>query len=451
MPEDYQVESISRVLKNIKRRARANAVATSPYVMAPSDAIQGQRQPPIDAGAGGVRLLDRPLWGKHELYTRSSPSFVPELRLYRGLRYQPSAPDSLTHSKGHIVGDFLKTARAENLKTYFQIQSLIPPDYIVTSGGPIESDKPRLPDGSTPPRRVGNTGSLASPDIRRYTETLIADLWHQYPEVDGLRVDWPEYPQYFLDDAFYDFSAPAREAAARLGFSFETMRREAQETRQHLLTGLTNRDLESNTRPLFPWIANTSLLSTFKAALSEELLAGIRQALTKAASKNKQLIPNAFPPPFHLASGMDYARAARHVEGISVKLYTMHWPMIVRFYGNTIGQGNPKLNEALLLNRIAKELGITDGRALLRPSDFHYPAPDQPHPVGEQAQADKIHTAQRAAGDCPVYALVHGYGPLEDFKKRLAIGWAAASGRMWINRYGYLTDEKLDAIGKICV
>src|SRR4051794_23889997 len=93
MPEDYQVESIETVLRNLKERAGVTAVATSPYVMQPSDREHGQRQPPIDAGAGGVRLLDRPLWGKRELYTSSSPSFVPNLALYKGLAYQPGAPD----------------------------------------------------------------------------------------------------------------------------------------------------------------------------------------------------------------------------------------------------------------------------------------------------------------------------------------------------------------------
>jgi hypothetical protein len=37
-----------------------------------------------------VRLLDRPLWGKRELFVSTAPSYTPDLRLYRGLRYQPA-------------------------------------------------------------------------------------------------------------------------------------------------------------------------------------------------------------------------------------------------------------------------------------------------------------------------------------------------------------------------
>src|SRR5262249_44346571 len=150
----------------------------------------------------------------------------------------------LTRSQGRLVGEFLRAARAAGLKTYFQIQAVIPPDYIVTSGGPTGEDQPRLPDGSKPKRRVGNTGSLASAEIRRYTAALITDLCRQYPEIDGIRVDWPEYPQYLLDDAFLDFGAPARTAAERLGLDFERMRTAALDLYRHLHGSLTNRELQ---------------------------------------------------------------------------------------------------------------------------------------------------------------------------------------------------------------
>ena len=453
MPEDYQVEGIEQVLHNVVKRARATAVATAPYVMEPSDAQQGQRQPPIDAGAGSVRLLDRPLWGKREIYTRSSPSFVPNTKLYQGLRYQPSAPDDLTRTQGRTVRDFLQAARVAGLKTYFQIQSVIPPDYIVTSGGPTQEDKPRLPDGSVPKRRVGNTGSLASMDIRRYTQTLIADLCQQYPEIDGIRVDWPEYPQYLLDDAFLDFGAPARAAATRLGFDFERMRRAALDLYQHLHGKLTDRELASNSFVLLPFMsANEGLvdLGRFKATLVKELLQGFREALTAAAGGGKELIPNAFPPPFSFSSGMDYHLAAPHCDGFSVKLYTMHWPMIVRFYGDALLAANPGISEALLVRQIVRILGIADDGGMPHLADYNYPGPETPHRAGPKAQRHKIEQAQQAAGKTPVYALAHGYGPLEDFRQRLDVAYRASRQRVWINRYGYLTEAKIDAIGSVC-
>src|SRR5687767_4595749 len=86
MPEYVQNEGIDAVLDNLVR-AGATALATSPYVMAPANEQTGGREPPDDAGAGSVRLLDRPLWGRRELFVRTAPSFVPDKRLYQGLRY----------------------------------------------------------------------------------------------------------------------------------------------------------------------------------------------------------------------------------------------------------------------------------------------------------------------------------------------------------------------------
>ena len=60
----------------------------------------------------------------------------------------------------------------------------------------------------------------------------------------------------------------------------------------------------------------------------------------------------------------------------------------------------------------------------------------------------KIRQAQREAGDVPVHAFAHGYGPVGDVKARVKLAFEAAGGRLWINRYGYLSNAKLDAIGQ---
>jgi hypothetical protein len=301
--------------------------------MEPADAKTGGREPPDDAGAGQVRLLDRPLWGKRELFVRTAPAFVPETRFYQGLPYQPAEPTALTRQQGPLVRDFLRAAQARHLKVYLQVQAAIPPGYRVQFGGPVEADRPRLPDGKVPPRRLANNGSLASPAILAYTCALIRDLHRAYPDLDGLRLDWPEYPPYFLDDVFLDFGEPAKAAAQRLGFDFERMRREAADLYRLLHGGLTDDRLA-------PWLeadggrfvlvrslvqrAGLTDWLRFKATLVEELLAACRRTLTEAAGKGRELMPNAFPPPFTLASGLDFGRAARHSSALSVKLYTKH-------------------------------------------------------------------------------------------------------------------------------
>ena len=147
---------------------------------------------------------------------------------------------------------------------------------------------------------------------------------------------------------------------------------------------------------------------------------------------------------------MDYRLAAPHCDGFSVKLYTMHWPMIVRFYGDALKQANPGISDALLVRKLVRILGIADDNGLPRLSDYNYPGPDTPHRAGRAAQRGRIQAAQQAAGKTPVYALAHGYGPLEDFRQRLDVAYRASRRRVWINRYGYLTEAKIDAIGSVC-
>ena len=44
----------------------------------------------------------------------------------------------------------------------------------------------------------------------------------------------------------------------------------------------------------------------------------------------------------------------------------------------------------------------------------------------------------------PVIGFCHSYGPLDDVVRRFG---AVSGGRAWINRYGYLSDAKLAALG----
>src|SRR5262245_43429819 len=357
LPEFLQVEGVDAVLDNLIMKAGANAVTTSPYVMEIADEQTGVREPPDDAGAGAVRLLDRPLWGKRELFVRTAPSFVPQAQLYRGLRYQPAEATPLTHRDGHVVHDLIRAAQSRHLKIYLQIQAAIPPGYRVQFGGPTDDDRPRLPDGRLPPRRLAKNGSLASRHIVEYTHALIRDLCRTYPDIDGIRFDWPEYPPYLLDDLFLDFSEPAKYAAARLKFDFERMRRDALAVYRKLHGGLTDGDLsgwldeDGGRYALASWLMRypgVLDLARFKAALVAELLAGFRRTMIAAGAQRMELIAHAFPPPWNLASGIDFAHLSDHVSGYCVKLYTMHWAMMLRFYADQLLAANRGLSDQLL-------------------------------------------------------------------------------------------------------
>jgi hypothetical protein len=444
---------VDGALENLVGRCRATAVACNPTVTAPGDASSGSWQPPADAGAS-VRLFDRPLWGKRELWVRSGPSFVPNAAYYQDTPYAPRPANDLTHSEGPIVQAFLRAAKARGLKVYFQVGAVQPPRL-------REEDVPRLPDGRLPEARMAATGSLASAAIRSYNRAYTRDLFEAYPEVDGLRVDWPEYPCYKLDEAFQDFGDHARGWAERRGFDFGAMRAEAGRFYEILHGELTNDDLRDFAAADRGKFTLLRLLSRhpavaewlrFKAALSTDFLRDWREAITASGGAEKELSANAFMPPFSLITGLDFAGAAEHCESIAPKLYTMHWALMVKFWGEVLLARNAGLEERLVVRALVNLLDLTEEPLPEETTlaTYEYPQPDQPHPIPNAPQQRKIAQALAATGGrAKLYALVHGYGPPEDFRRRLQLVADSPVDGVWINRYGYLSDEKLGIIGEV--
>lgn len=446
-----QNEGVDGVLENVARRAGASAVACNPTVTAPGDALNGSWQPPADAGAS-VRLFDRPLWGKRELWVRGAPSFTPRPEHYARTPYSPRRANELTVSEGPIVGRFVTEAKAAGLKVYFQVGAVQPP-------GLRPEDTPRLPDGRLPADRMAATGSLASVAIRSYNRAYVQDLFEHYPDLDGLRIDWPEYPCYKLDEVFQDFSDPVRGWALARGFDFDAIQTETLAFHRYLHGGLTSADLASfagpdlGLYPLLQWLRDRPALLEWlrlKAELSADLIGDWRHAVRTFGGAEKELSANAFMPPFSLLTGLDFARAAAQCDSISAKLYTMHWALMVRFWGDELMEANPGLDEPLLVHALVALLDLSDGSPGRRLADYDYPGPDQPHPIPNGPQLRKIEQARVAvAGQAPLYALVHGYGPPDDFRRRLQLVADSPVDGVWINRYGYLSDEKLDIIREV--
>jgi hypothetical protein len=457
LPEFIQNETADGVLDNLQRRAGVFAVSTSPYVMAPDPL--GGREPPIDGGAGDVRLLDRPLWGQRALHVRTAPSFRPDCSLYRGLAYQPPQPDMLTERDGARVGVFIRAAKARGLKVYLQVQAACPPGYRVQFGGPSPSDRPRMPDGGLREGGVDNNASLGSPAVIEYGCALLRDLVRAYPEIDGIRLDWPEYPPYDIDSLFFDFSKHAMRVAAELNLDVERMTADVRALHRTLLGGLTDKVIAALVRSdalpgsLLHLFANRPGIADWlalKARLATRMLAAYRTALTEAGGAEKELVPQAFPPPWSDVSGFSFAQAVPHSAQIGVKLYTMHWPMIVRNYVQRLAAANPGVSDTRpLLDLVLRLLDLHDPGRQLSLEVMRYPEPDEPHWTGGPgAQQRKLAAARAASGTTPIIALCHGYGPLEDVRARVEQALEICDN-IWVNRYGYLSNEKLDALGEL--
>jgi hypothetical protein len=452
MPEWFQHEGVEAVLDRIAALG-ATAIATSPYVLEPAPDGEGGREPPPDGEAGKVRPLDRSLFGRTELFVRTAPAFVHDTARYRGLRYQPSPPSALTHRHADLLDRVVAGAKARGIAVFLQVMAASPPGYRVQFSGAMDEDQCRTPDGTLHSARVDRNASLAGAQVQAYIAVLVTELAERFPDVAGFRLDWPEYPPYDFASALFDFNPALAPHFAATGHDPAAVARDVRAWRDALVHAVRTRRatdpadagavldahgwaaLAGTEGPLAPLFAA-------KRSAALELLRGVRRALDGVAGTRRALELQAFPPPFSAISGFPLDALSGVADRVGIKLYTMHWPMIARYWARDLaGDASAACLDALVA-AIAWRFGFLDAPA--DGASLRYPEPHQPHPVGARAQVAKLVAASERAAPVPVIAFVHSYGPLPDVVARYEL--ARGTGLpLWINRYGYLSDAKLAA------
>ncbi len=448
MPEYAQSEGVEAVLHNLADVAGATSLTTSPYVAAQSAPGTGHREPPGDGGLGHKRLLDRPLWGNRELWLTAAPSFRPDPALYDGLAYRPPAADALTDGQGAVVGQFVEAARDRGLEVWMQIQAAIPPCYRVQFGGPLPGDESLLPDGRPRTGRVDRNASLAAPDVRAYVRAITRDLCQTYPQIDGLKYDWPEYPVYHFDALFFDFNPAMAPHAKALGLDLAGVARGTQDFLADLGNGAVRRkaialdDAGAFGESLIAAYPVLGELLALRRAVVTDFARFLRETVDEASGGRCKLFLHAFPPPLNIATGLCPASVAPHCDAMGVKFYTMHWPLLEAEYLEALQQ-RTDFAPGDIARALSRILALSPDEPR-QPDAIRYPEPDEPHPAPSEAIAAKIAQARREAGQVPVWGMSHGYGPTEDVMRRFR---ALGEGPVQMNRYCYLSDEKLAALG----
>ncbi len=452
-----QAEGVNAVLDNLQN-AGVNAVSTTSYVAEPTEpGPTARREPPEDGGRGLNRIIDRPLWGKREQFLRVGPAFEHNRSLYTACEiYEPPRPNDLTSKQGHVVSEFISEAKRRGMRTFMQMSpSGRPPVREGLSTDQLDSEVPLLPNGRPPGERMVNFPPLASPELQAYNSAMVRDILNAYPDLDGLLLDRMEQSVYSFDDAFIDFGPHAERFAREHGFDFEAMRATAQYCIDSLAT-LTNEKVSAlNSKVSMPHVLGTpndfslgdNSFLELRSAISSSYLAKLR-ATVDSVRPGVQIVPITFPPPMSGLTGADFELYSRSADATMIKFFTMHWPLIVTYWTESITRANPALNSGLVAQTVACGFDTEDEP----PADlsaYVFPGPDDAHRAGTEAQARKIRMATGLANGMPILPSVHAYGPLDDVERRWRIGWEVGESGMWVNRYGYLSEKKLDLLKRV--
>lgn len=186
-------------------------------------------------------------------------------------------------------------------------------------------------------------------------------------------------------------------------------------------------------------------LVAFRSAIVADYARFLRDALAEASGGRCRMFLQCFPPPLNIATGFDLHSVAAHCDTIGVKLYTMHWPLIEANYIEWLAS-RTDFDPTRIARAVSAVLRLS-ARAPRRIEDIRYPDPGEAHPCTTQDLIEKLQSARRQIPPgIQMVGVSHGYGPTEDVLRRLNATAEGTDGSVHINRYCYLSDEKINAI-----
>jgi len=447
-PSAAQSEGLNCVLDKIAATG-ASAICFGPSVVAEVGKGRGHRQPPLDID-GFERLLDRPLWGKRELWLKGYRCSPVHSELFEGTPYRPGGELPPNGVDADLPHKLIEGAHARGLKAHVQTSPTCPP-------GIALEDQFRYVDGSLPQqdRRVAWQGCLNNPRVRAYAVGLVRDTVRSYSDADGLFLDWAEYTVYDLRDHFGCTCEHCHRQATKLGYDWPRILTDVRAT-WDWLHSLGSQDLARASRIASRPSEFLELLMSrpgwiellrFKADTVVGLYREFRQAMDIEDCAAMELGANGWCPPFNRSSGMDYRRLADICTSVRPKLFTFHWSAMPRWYGQLLKEWNPDLSERHVLDALVDVFQLQDGLSPRSFAQYHIPGPDELHPAQPmtwRVKMDEVVDQVGARAKC--YAYAHSYRPLEQWKRMVAVLRDSPVDGMWVQRYGYLSDAKLDVI-----
>lgn len=456
-PAELAYEGLEQVLESVADRG-ATAVALTPGVFLPSDPERGVREPPLDVD-GHVRRLDRPLWGSRVVHVDRYAPYEADPHIWQGVPYPPSRVAPPEH-RVDVARQMIDRSHAVGIEPHIILSPTIVPGLPgghSMSGGVQQADATERPvpaAGHRSDRIIAGQGCPNHPDVQALVGGRIREAAQRYPDAAGFFFDWVEYTCYFPADAFTCFCTHCERSARDRGLDWEAMQRgvRALWDRLHELTVADLRQVAEAEEGFLALLAPDDLAAVelhqcFKADSVESAYERIRAQFQRAGLPDARIGANGFPPPWDRITGAALAGAGRYAEVVRPKFFTFHWSMMVRWYTEALRDWNRDLPEAEIVRAVLAWFGISGGDRAPTAEAFGMPTPHESHPLDAADVVAKIDAVARSLDDplrCEAY--IHSYQPAADFDELLGAVGRLDIGGVWVQRYGYLSDAKLDIL-----
>jgi len=365
--------------------------------------------------------------------------------------YHPPEKQARDPADYQIPHDMIAEAHRRGLEVNVEIHPLLPPgvrpeDQIVY----IDGKRPELPQVA-----IGLCPN--GPAARAYADALVRDTLAQYAGVDNLSLDWTEYGAYRLKDAFTCFCPHCQARAQAQGLDWACVQRDVTRLWEwfHSLTA------EHLVRARRAWHSPSALLAllarypgcldllAFKASSIVATYRRLRAVMDESGGAEVGLIARGWPPPWNRLSGMAYGELAHVCSAVAPKLFTFDYSALPAWYGREVMAWNPLLPESDVLDTLVDWMNLPDDIVHRSLSDYHIPAPDELHPARMDAYVDRVaEVVDQVDGRTRVYPISHPYLPASQWREMVALVRESRADGMWVNMYGYLSDEKLGILSE---
>lgn len=188
----------------------------------------------------------------------------------------------------------------------------------------------------------------------------------------------------------------------------------------------------------------------FKAESVVGFYRRVRQLTDELGYRGKVLAARGWCPPWNRSRGIGYRALTEVCDKITPKLFTFDHNAMPRWYGQTLLTWKPELSESRNLDALIVCMNLPDDIEHQSFVSYDIPAPTEEHPAKLEAYQNRLdELVDQVDGKAPCYPISHLYLLELHWKRMVTLIRESRVDGMWVNMYGYLTDQKLIILGRI--